>query len=185
MATADCDGVLISIDWLQHMVLQPDMNCYSDTTYRGRGGGIFMVIFQCGVSTGESRNCFKTVIVDQLTNNWPIENGPHPVLRLIAGATIIIKLHLLSQYLSRCPRQLRELAYFTLGRSGVEYGAVVWDPYLSKDIRAVEAVQRKAARFVTANRHRASVTDMINTLGWDTLKSRREKSRMKYMNTSR
>ena len=89
----------------------------------------------------------------------------------------------LRRNLSRCPRQLRELAYFTLVRSRVEYGAVVWDPYLSKDIQPVEAVQRKAARFVTANyRHRASVTDMINTLGWDTLKSRREKSRLKYMN---
>ena len=89
----------------------------------------------------------------------------------------------LRQNLSRCPRQLRELAYFTLVRSRVEYGAVVWDPYLSKDIQAIEAVQRKAGRFVTANyRHRASVTDMINTLGWDTLESRREKSRLKYMN---
>ena len=85
----------------------------------------------------------------------------------------------LCRNLSRFPRQLRELAYFTLVRSRVEYGAVVWDPYLSKDIQAVEAVQRKAARFVT---DRASVTDMTNTLGWDTLESRREKSRLKYMN---
>jgi len=84
----------------------------------------------------------------------------------------------LRRNLSRCPRQLCELAYFTLVRSRVEYGAVVWDPYLSNDIQAVEAVQNKTVRFVTANyRHRASVTDMINTL-----ESRREKSRLKYLN---
>jgi len=84
----------------------------------------------------------------------------------------------LRRNLSRCPRQLCELAYFTLVRSRVEYGAVVWDPYLANDIQAVEAVQNKTARFVTANyRHRASVTDMINTL-----ESRREKSRLKYLN---
>ena len=89
----------------------------------------------------------------------------------------------LRRNLSRCPRQLRELAYITLIRSRVEYGAVVWDPYLAKDVQSIEAVQRKTARFVCKNFQRtASVTDMINTLGWDTLESRREKARLKQLN---
>ena len=60
---------------------------------------------------------------------------------------------------------------------------MVWDPYLAKDVQSIEAVQRKAARFVCKNFQRtASVTDMINTLGWDTLESRREKARLKQLN---
>ena len=30
----------------------------------------------------------------------------------------------------------------------LEYGAVVWDPYQSRDIITVEKVQRRAARFI-------------------------------------
>ena len=30
----------------------------------------------------------------------------------------------------------------------LEYGAVVWDPYQSRDIIAVEKVQRQVARFI-------------------------------------
>ena len=84
---------------------------------------------------------------------------------------------LLQRNLSRYPRQLRELTYITLIRSRVKYGAVVWDPYLVKDVQSIEAVQCKAARFDCKNFQRtASVTDMTNTLGWDTLESRRDSS---------
>ena len=89
----------------------------------------------------------------------------------------------LRRNLSRCPSQLREIAYFSLIRSRVEYGAVVWDPHLVKDTHLVETVQRKGARFVSNNyRRTASVTDMINKLGWESLESRREKARLNLMN---
>ena len=71
----------------------------------------------------------------------------------------------------------------TLITSRVEYGAVVWDPHLVKDTHLVETVQRKGARFVSNNyRRTASVTDMINKLGWESLESRREKARLNLMN---
>jgi len=60
---------------------------------------------------------------------------------------------------------------------------VVWDPHLAKDTQLVEVVQWKGARFVSNNYKRtASVTDMINKLGWESLESRREKTRLNLMN---
>ena len=60
---------------------------------------------------------------------------------------------------------------------------MVWDPHLAKDTQLVETVQRKGARFVSNNyRRTASVTDMINKLGWESLESRREKARLNLMN---
>jgi len=59
----------------------------------------------------------------------------------------------------------------------------VWGPHLAKDIQLVEAVQGKAARSVLNNYKRtASVPYMINKLGWESLESRREKSRLNLMN---
>ena len=83
--------------------------------------------------------------------------------------------------LSRCPRQLRELVYFS--RARLEYGAVMWDPYLAEDIQLFEVVLWKTAIFVS-NNHKgtASVTDRINKLGWQWLESRREKARLDLKN---
>ena len=56
----------------------------------------------------------------------------------------------------------------------VEYASTVWDPYETSHIKAIEGVQRKAARFVSGNFSReSSVTTMINTLQWRSLQERR------------
>jgi hypothetical protein len=44
--------------------------------------------------------------------------------------------------------RIKEQAYFTLARPLVEYASTVWDPYTQIDINKVEAVQRRAARYV-------------------------------------
>ena len=63
-----------------------------------------------------------------------------------------------------------------------EYAASVWDPHLIKDRNSLEAVQRKAARFVYGGyRRRASPTHMLNTLGWKNLEARRRDSRLNLM----
>ena len=50
---------------------------------------------------------------------------------------------------------------------------MVWDPFLKKDISALERVQCNAARFFSQNYKRyASVTDMIRDFGWDMLEMR-------------
>jgi hypothetical protein len=51
--------------------------------------------------------------------------------------------------------RIKEQEYFTLARPLVEYASTVWDPYTQTDIHVnkVEAVQRRAARYV-ANNHK-------------------------------
>ncbi|KAI8521623.1 hypothetical protein Bbelb_013770 [Branchiostoma belcheri] len=66
-----------------------------------------------------------------------------------------------------------------LVRPHLEYSATVWDPYTTKGIQAVEAVQRRAAR-VTLNDYQrtSSVTQMLNDLQWPLLSERRRKARL-------
>ena len=58
-----------------------------------------------------------------------------------------------------------------------EYPCAVWDPAAQKDIRRLEAVQRRAARFAL-NRHQktASVKQMLQELDWPSLEQRRRRS---------
>lgn len=88
----------------------------------------------------------------------------------------------LRRNLRNCPRQLRQLAYFSLVRSRLEYAATIWDPHLAKDITRVEAVQRRAARFVMNDHKRcSSVSTMLKTLDWNQLDIRRKNGRLTFL----
>ena len=84
--------------------------------------------------------------------------------------------------LKYCPKQYKEVAYFALVRSTVEYGSVVCDPHTSKDEDKVERVNRRAARMISNDygRH-SSVTSMLTRLGWATLEQQRENQRLSMM----
>ena len=72
-------------------------------------------------------------------------------------------------------------AYIALVRSILEYGAVVWDPYQSRDIIAVEKVQRQAARFIKndyKSRFEGRVTSMLEDLKLPILQQRRLETRL-------
>ena len=61
----------------------------------------------------------------------------------------------------------------------LEYLCTVWDPHTSKNVNNLEMVQRRSARFVFSNYPRtASLSDMIKTLGWESLAERRKKSKI-------
>lgn len=63
-----------------------------------------------------------------------------------------------------------------LVRPLIEYCAPVWSPYTTTQINTIEMVQRRAARFVKGNyQWTASVTEMLRSLQWESLRSRREK----------
>ena len=88
-------------------------------------------------------------------------------------------LSFLRMNLKACPPKLRDTAYFSLVRSSLEYSSAVWDPSRQKDIDKLEKNQRAAVRFVTQNyRQTASVTSLIQNLGWTDLKTRRNNSKL-------
>jgi ribonuclease P/MRP protein subunit RPP40 len=85
----------------------------------------------------------------------------------------------LRRNLNSCPAPLREVAYSSLVRTNLEYSSPVWDPYLKSDITKLEAVQRRAARFVMNDfRRESSVSSMLQTLNWRPLSSRRRDARL-------
>ena len=87
----------------------------------------------------------------------------------------------LRRNLKYCSEDCKRLAYISLVRSTLEYGAVVWDPYQSRDIIAVEKVQKQAARFIKndyKSRFEGCVTSMLEDLKLPTLQQRRLESRL-------
>ena len=85
----------------------------------------------------------------------------------------------LRRNLKHCPTQLKETAYKSLVRSVVEYSSTIWDPYLISDIKKVEQVQRRAARFVCNDyRQTSSVSSMLENLKWQPLEHRRRSARI-------
>jgi hypothetical protein len=75
--------------------------------------------------------------------------------------------------------ELREKAYIVFVRPILEYASSVWDPHTERNINKLEAVQRRAARFVLNRYHNtSSVSAMIDRLGWPTLQERRKTARL-------
>ena len=60
-------------------------------------------------------------------------------------------LNFIKHNLYKCSPETKCVAYTSLVRPLLEYGAAVWDPYLQKDIQNIEMVQRRAARWVKAD----------------------------------
>ena len=90
----------------------------------------------------------------------------------------------LGRNLRRCPVPCRKAAYLSLVRSKLEYGSVVWDPYLKKDINRLEQTQRQAARFISGDyksREQGCVTNMLENLELLSLQERRQQARLMFL----
>ena len=75
--------------------------------------------------------------------------------------------------------ELREMAYKTLVRPLVEYSSSVWSPYTKSNIARLEMIQRREAHWTPCEYSPyASVTQMIQSLGWRSLEQRRSDSRL-------
>ena len=67
-------------------------------------------------------------------------------------------------------------AYFCMVRANLEFCCSVWSPQYKNEVKKVEMVQSRAARFVTSRyRNTSKVSSMIDHLQWESLKSRRSK----------
>ena len=76
-------------------------------------------------------------------------------------------------------QKVKDMAYKTFVRPILEYACTVWDPYTQEQIDKLEAVQRRAARFVVNRYHNtSSVTCMIDALQWPSLQHRRKINRL-------
>ena len=88
-------------------------------------------------------------------------------------------LHYVMRNLRGSSRKAKEKGYLSLVRPIVEYATTVWDPYHCGQVKKIEKIQRKAARYVMGKfRKRDSVTEMLDTLRWDSLEKRRKISRL-------
>ena len=89
------------------------------------------------------------------------------------------KLAFLNSNLKGCPKKLRDTAYISLIRPALEYSCSVWHPHKKSNKDKIEKVQRRAARFVSNNfRRKASVSEMLHDLGWQSLDGRRQDQRL-------
>ena len=85
----------------------------------------------------------------------------------------------LRRNLNTCAVSIKQQAYFSLVRPLLEYSSNVWDPHTHKNIKKLEMVQRRAARYVLhRRRNTSSVTYMLQTLNWPGLESRRKDMRL-------
>ena len=125
--------------------------------------------------TGSSTQLTKLNIVTiQSKLNWK----PHIGLNNITKKANNVRAFL-QRNLSKCPRPVKEQAYKTYVRPILEYASTVWDPHTIELANQLEMVQRRAARFVTADyRRRHSVTLLLNQLQWQSLLQRRTHSKV-------
>ena len=80
----------------------------------------------------------------------------------------------LRRNLASCPRDIKAQSYQAVVRPILEYASSSWDPYTKSNIQLLEALQRRAARFVTGSyRTTSSPSQMIIDLGWEPLNQRR------------
>ena len=91
-------------------------------------------------------------------------------------------LALLRRNSNNCSRDVKLAAYVGLVKPILEYASSVWDPHTEYLICELEKVQRRGAIFITSNNttsfHPGGMTEILNQLGWKTLKSQRKISRI-------
>jgi hypothetical protein len=90
-----------------------------------------------------------------------------------------VALYFIKRNFRASPIKVKELLYLALVRPLLEYSSATWDPQHITQISHIEAVQRRAARFVLNDyNYTHSVTAMVEKLGWDDLTIRRKRNRL-------
>lgn len=87
----------------------------------------------------------------------------------------------LRRNLKDCKPPVKDLAYKTVVQPVLEYASTVWDPHTQANVKCLEQVQRRAARFVFNDyrtRTPGCVTQMLDDLKWEPLEVRRRHDRL-------
>ena len=95
-------------------------------------------------------------------------------------------LGLLRRNLKFLPKHHKSVAYQSLVRSILEYGSIVWDPYLQLDIQSLKHVQKRTARFILSDyktRLQGFMTNALKELKLPTLQQRRLYNRLCFFYT--
>ena len=87
-------------------------------------------------------------------------------------------LGLIHRTLHQAPPRVRYQVYRSVTLPKLDYCGAVWDPYLSKDINSLDSVHKFAARVVT-NKWKENYADLLNSLQWNTLKTRQTLQKLK------
>ena len=137
--------------------------------------------------------CRKPLVYDYVLHNQPLEGKDavkylgvivHHKLSWNEHICNIVKkaissIGFLRRNLQIHQKHIKSNAYKALVRPQIEYASTVWDPFTQENQNKIEMVQRRAARFVCNNYSReASVTVMLDELGWRSLKQRRTDQRL-------
>ena len=90
-------------------------------------------------------------------------------------------LGLLRKNLRIASKAVKTQAYEALVRPHLEYACTVWDPHTHLNVRRLDSVQRRAARYYVCNRwhNTSSVSTMLHELSWKSLPRRRERARLR------
>ena len=121
----------------------------------------------------KSAKYLGVTISDNLSWNTHINNITKTANQTLGFLRRNIKVH---------SEQLKSVAYQTLVRPQLEYCSTIWSPNSECGIHQIEAVQRRAARWVKHDyRRTSSVTEMLQSLHWRRLDLRRIDSRLSLM----
>ena len=80
-----------------------------------------------------------------------------------------------------CTKIVKDRTYKARIRPQLEYASPVWDPHTQNLSHQLESVQRRAAGYVCSDFHSRTpgcVTDMLRSLEWESLQTRRKYARL-------
>ena len=115
----------------------------------------------------------------QISNNLQWSNHINNIVKKASST-----LGFIQRNLKHTPKESKKTAYISLVRSTLEYGCIVWDPYLKADIDRLERIQRRAARVITRDyksRVEGCMTRMLRELELQPLQERRRNNRLQFM----
>ena len=98
-----------------------------------------------------------------------------------AKAYLYRTLGFLRPNMTGCTKIVKDRTYKALIRPQLEYASPAWDPHTQNLSHQLESVQRRAARYVCSDFHSRTpgcVIDMLRSLEWESLQTRRKCSRL-------